>query len=316
MDDKKQPIIVRKIRKSRHRYHCGAWRVGYSDLVTVMLAFLLLMWLLGTSSQHVREGIADWFRNPTGVQQQGRAMEILRSDRETKTPSESDNKNLIQQTGEYTQGQALQTKPKILNSETEQHEDKQRLDKLLQQLKLEIETTPALSPFKDQLLLDVTPEGLRIQIVDKKNRPMFDARSAILRPYTRKILQKLGGTINTVPNHISISGHTDAGKFISHVYVEYGSFDERRTYSNWELSADRANATRRELLAGGMRADKIGRVAGLADTMLFDESHPNAVVNRRISIIVLNRETEAEIGLPGDKSTIDRVPARTTIKTH
>ena len=324
MDDKKQPIIIKKIKKGGHGHHGGAWKVAYADFVTAMMAFFLLMWLLGGSSHHVREGIADWFKNPTGTQgpggastsmiKLGGAMEIPRSNHAKKAPSETDKKTFNVQPKESSS----EEKPREIISEQERQEDKKRLDKLLQQLKVEIETAPALSPYKDQLLLDVTPEGLRIQIIDKKNRPMFDASSAILKSYTKSILRKLGSTIKTVPNHISISGHTDAGKFNSYVYVEYGTFDERRAYSNWELSADRANAARRELIGGGMLAEKIGRVVGLADTIMFDKSDPYSPVNRRISIIVLNKATEAAIGLRSDKSEINlkELPGKlNTLKT-
>lgn len=315
MDDKKQPIIIKKIKKGGHAHHGGAWKVAYADFVTAMMAFFLLMWLLGGSSHHVREGIADWFKNPTGTQgpggastsliKLGGAMEIPRSDKSKKAPSEDNKKSFTMQEKESTEDEKPKEVIKEIISEKEYQEDKERLDKLLQQLKVEIETAPALSPFKDQLLLDVTPEGLRIQIIDKKNRPMFDASSAILKSYTKKILRKLGSTIKTVPNYISISGHTDAGRFSTYVYVEYGSFDERRPYSNWELSADRANAARRELINGGMSKRKIGRVVGLADTITFDKANPNSPVNRRISIIVLNKKTEATIGLRSDKARID-----------
>lgn len=315
MDDKKQPIIIKKIKKGGHAHHGGAWKVAYADFVTAMMAFFLLMWLLGGTSHLVREGIADWFKNPTGTQgpggastsliKLGGAMEIPRSEKKKKAPSEDNKKSFSQNDKECTTEKKPEVAIKKLVGEKERMEDEKRLDKLLQQLKVEIETAPALSPFKDQLLLDITPEGLRIQIIDKKNRPMFDASSAILKSYTKKILQKLGGTIKSVPNHISISGHTDAGKLSSYVYVEYGSFDERRAYSNWELSADRANAARRELINGGTASGKIGRVVGLADTIAFDKANPTSPVNRRISIIVLNKETEATIGLRSDKDGID-----------
>ena len=135
---------------------------------------------------------------------------------------------------------------------------------------------------------------------------MFDSSSAILKSYTRAILRQIGKIINTVPNHVNITGHTDATPFATkYIYVEYGSFDERRAYSNWELSADRANAARRELEKGGMLPRKIGQVAGLASSVLFDKKNPNNPVNRRISIVVLNKETEAAIGLLDGKGGVN-----------
>ncbi len=324
MDDKQQPIIIKKIKKGGHGHHGGAWKVAYADFVTAMMAFFLLMWLLGGSSHHVREGIADWFRNPTGTQgpggastsmiKMGGAMEIPRSSKLKKAPSEENKKSFQQKDGssdnkekkdkedtketKTSEPKEEKEKEKPAVSEQEKAADQKRLDTLLANLKEAIEKSQALSAFKDQLFLDVTPQGLRIQIVDKKNRPMFDSSSAILKSHTRTILKKIGRIINTVPNHISITGHTDSSPFATkYIYVEYGSFEERRAYSNWELSADRANAARRELIKGGMKKSKIGQVIGLSDSVLFDKSRPYSPINRRISIVVLNKETEVAIGL-------------------
>jgi chemotaxis protein MotB len=329
VDDKQQPIIIKKIKKGRHGHHGGAWKVAYADFVTAMMAFFLLMWLLGGTSHHVREGIADWFKNPTGVQgpggastsmiKMGGAMDVPRSNKLKKAPSD-ENKVSFQQNSEKNtqQGNEKEDKKddnKQVVSDEERQVDKKRLDKLLKELKKAILRSQALKDFKEQLLLDVTPQGLRIQIVDKKNRPMFDASSAILKDYTRRILYDLAKIINTVPNHISISGHTDATGFASrYVYVEYGSFDERRAYSNWELSADRANAARRELVKGGMRPEKIGQVVGLASSVLFDKSNPASPINRRISIVVLNKETEAALGLLEGKGGVK--PSEVKKKLH
>jgi chemotaxis protein MotB len=176
---------------------------------------------------------------------------------------------------------AASTDPKEIEKEARKQE-RARLEELMQQLQAAIEKSQALAPFKDQLLLDITSEGLRIQIVDKQNRPMFDLGSAQLRPYTTTILQELSGFINRVPNRISLSGHTDDAPYTSDHH-----------YSNWELSADRANAARRALLSGGLTEDKIARVVGLAASVPFDRANPGDPVNRRISIIVMNRQAEA-----------------------
>ena len=135
---------------------------------------------------------------------------------------------------------------------------------------------------RKQLLLDITNEGLRIQIVDEQNRPMFDLSSAELKPYTRQIMHEIGTALNSVPNRISLSGHTDAAPYAG----------GERGYGNWELSANRANASRRELIAGGMADNKVLRVVGLSSTVLFDKQDPVNPINRRISIVVLNKKTE------------------------
>ncbi len=332
MDDKQQPIIIKKIKKGGHGHHGGAWKVAYADFVTAMMAFFLLMWLLGGSSHHVREGIADWFKNPTGTQgpggastsmiKMGGAMDVPRSNKLKKAPSDKNKQSFQQNSKENTQeGNEKEDKKedkkddkKSPVSEQERAVDKKRLDKLLAELKKAIEQSKSLKSFKEQLLLDVTPQGLRIQIVDKKNRPMFDSSSAILKSYTKAILRDIAKIINTVPNHISISGHTDAGGFSSTVLVEYASFMERRAYSNWELSADRANAARRELVKGGMKRSKIGQVVGLASSVLFDKSNPANPINRRISIVVLNRETEVALGLLDGKGGVKPLELKEKLK--
>ena len=159
------------------------------------------------------------------------------------------------------------------------------LGELKQSIERLIESNPALKQFKNQLLIDITSEGLRIQIVDEQNRPMFDTSSAELKAYTRVILREIGKALNAVPNKLSLSGHTDAAQF--------GGGD--KGFSNWELSANRANASRRELILGGMDEHKVLRVVGLASTVLFDKNDPLSSINRRISIVVLNRRAEESL---------------------
>jgi chemotaxis protein MotB len=159
--------------------------------------------------------------------------------------------------------------------------DHRKLESLLEELRKAIDKSQALRPFKDQLLLDITPEGLRIQIVDQQNRPMFDVGSAQLKDYTTVILKTLARYLNTVPNRISLTGHTDIRP-----YPGGG------TYTNWELSADRANAARRALESGGLSEAKIARVVGLSSSVLFDKDDPQNPINRRISIIVMTKQAE------------------------
>ncbi len=274
IEDKKQPIVIKKVKKHVHGHHGGAWKVAYADFVTAMMAFFLLMWLLGSTTQEEKNGISDYFKNPTALTGPGGAST-----------------SMIKLGGslELPRGEGDPLKSLNLNADelAERLQDQARLDSLMEELKELIESSPSLKDFKDQLLLDITSEGLRIQIVDKENRPMFDLGGAELKWYTRRILRELAKTINQVPNHISVTGHTDATPYASY----------RRDYSNWELSADRANAARRELKDGGMEPAKFGRVVGLASSVLFDKENPYNPINRRISIVVLNKATERAIGL-------------------
>lgn len=296
--DKKQPIIVKKIKKGGHGHHGGAWKVAYADFVTAMMAFFLLLWLLSQTTQVVREGISDYFRNPTGVQgpggasrsliKLGGALEIAKGEKNKKQPET--------------------VKPKHQKTVIPKNdEDKKRLDDLLVELKKAVDKSQALKPFKDQLLLDITPQGLRIQIVDKKNRPMFALGGTRLKPYTKKILRDLAKIINTVPNSIAISGHTDNKPFPKGYTRAY--YDEdyagKIRYTNWELSADRANAARRELEKWGTKPSKITRVVGLASSVLFDKKRPRAPINRRIAIVVLNKEAEQAIQIHEGKGQVE-----------
>jgi chemotaxis protein MotB len=164
-----------------------------------------------------------------------------------------------------------------------------------------IDATPTLKQFKNQLLLDLTTEGLRIQIVDEKNRPMFDSASSELKPYTRDILREIGRGLNKVENRISLSGHTDA--------TPYAGGD--KGFGNWELSTNRANASRRELVVGGMGDSKMIRVVGLASTVLYNKDDPYNAINRRISIVVLNKRTEEAIMRDGNIAEVDNAEAAT-----
>lgn len=295
--DKKQPIVVKKIKKGGHAHHGGAWKVAYADFVTAMMAFFLLLWLLSQTTQVTREGISDYFKNPTGIQgpggasrsmiKLGGALEIAKGEKKKKQPEEVKPKK---------------QKTVVINKD----EDKKRLDDMLVELKKAVDKSQALKPFKDQLLLDITPQGLRIQLVDKKNRPMFAMGGTQLKPYTKKILRDLAKIINTVPNSIAIRGHTDAKPFRKNYYREY--YDEdyagKVLYTNWELSTDRANAARRELQRWGTKQEKITRVVGLASSVLFDKKRPRNPINRRIAIVVLNKEAEEAIQIHEGKGEV------------
>jgi len=279
MAEDTKPIIVKKIRKGGHGHHGGAWKIAYADFVTAMMAFFLLMWLLGSTTKEEKQAISDYFQNPSPIAGPGGASTsmIKIGGGKDVTYSEGDTKR-----GSNPEDKVEATKPEVGQiTET----DKERLLQLKKELEEAIEASQALKPFKDQLLLEITKEGLRIQIVDKENRPMFASGSSTLQPYAAQILREIGQVINQVPNRISLSGHTDATPYSG----------SSQSYSNWELSADRANASRRALTTGGMSDQKMARVVGLSSAVLFDKSNPYNPINRRISIIVLNKETEDAI---------------------
>jgi len=284
-DDSTRPIVIKRKKVVAGGAHGGAWKIAYADFVTAMMAFFLLMWLLGSTAKGDLQGIADFFQNPLlianrGGSGSGDATSII----------QGGGRDLSRQSGQVKRGEIEGKKTINPSKEKEiqaefKRKEQERLEVLKGEIEKLIEQTPQLAQFKKQLLLDITAEGLRIQIVDEQNRPMFDLSSADLKPYARDLLRKIGKLLNGVSNRVSLAGHTDAAQFSA------GALG----YTNWELSANRANASRRELIAGGMDEAKVLRVVGLASTVLFDKNDPLNPVNRRISIVVLNQKTEQAI---------------------
>lgn len=282
-----RPIVIKRIKKVAGGHHGGAWKIAYADFVTVMMAFFLLMWLLGSSTKSQLEGISEYFKTPLKVALMGGS-----SIGESNSVLKGGGTDLTRQHGEVKKGAIkdddAQTK-KIIRERAE----RVKLEGLKQKIEEAIENNPSLKKFANQLLLDITSDGLRIQIVDEQNRPMFALGRAELQPYTKTILREIGKMLNDVDNKISLSGHTDAKPFPS----------GDKGYSNWELSADRANASRRELIFGGMDTNKVLQVIGLSSAVLFDKDDPLNPINRRISIVVMNERAEKAVTM--DNPTID-----------
>lgn len=275
-DLSQRPIVIKRIKKVAGGHHGGAWKIAYADFVTAMMAFFLLMWLLGSSSKAKLEGISDYFKTPLKVALTGGSA-VANSDSVLKGGGE----DFTRQAGQVKKGVVKEEKidektKKILRERAERI----RLEGLKKRIEEAIEANPMLKKFEKQLLLDITTDGLRIQIVDEQNRPMFALGKAELQPYTKTILREIGKMLNDVPNKISLSGHTDAKPFPA----------GDKGFSNWELSADRANASRRELVLGGMDTDKMLKVVGLSSAVLFDKNDALNPINRRISIVVMNEK--------------------------
>jgi chemotaxis protein MotB len=279
-DDSQRPIIVKRIKKGAHGHHGGAWKIAYADFVTAMMAFFLLMWLLGSTTKAELAGISEFFKTPLKVSLFGGS-----GAGDSTSAIKGGGSDITRADGQQKRGESA-TGRKVIDLQAAQREVAMRDKQVLKELKAKIESaiaaSPTLSQFKNQLLIDITTEGLRIQIVDEQNRPMFAIGSAMLQPYTREIVHEIAKVINEVPNRISLSGHTDATPYSG---GEGG-------YSNWELSSDRGNALRRELLIGGMEEQRIARVVGLSSSVLLDPADPYSPVNRRVSIIVMNKKAE------------------------
>lgn len=280
-EERVRPIIVKKIKKGGGGHHGGAWKIAYADFVTAMMAFFLLMWLLGSTSKAQKEGISEYFKTPLKQVLMGPSMGA--SDTIIKGGGGMD---FTKKSGQVKKIDGPDGKKKTIDAEDAKKAlekvEKEKLEELKKKIEKAIDDSPNLSKFKNQLLLDITSDGLRVQIVDDQNRAMFNSSKADMQPYAKQILQELGKTLNDVPNKVSLSGHTDATPYPN----------GEKSYSNWELSADRANASRRELVAGGMDETKILRVVGLSSASLFNTENPFDATNRRISIIIMNKQAE------------------------
>lgn len=289
--DKTQPIIIRRIKKTAGGHHGGAWKVAYADFVTAMMAFFLVMWLVGIASKEQKAAVSEYFKNPSAVEGTaaipgtsslgpgGASDKMIPTANALSMPGGVGPR--VGDPGEATRSR-IPTDAQEDARAAAAAEDRRQLDELRKELEAAIEKSQALAPFKDQLLIDLTPEGLRVQIVDRMNRPMFDLGSSSMKDYTVEVMHELGTLLSGTPHKIALAGHTDETPF-----------QAPRGYGNWELSSDRANAARRALLEGGLDEARIARVVGLASSVPFDRADPRAPTNRRISIVVLNRPPDA-----------------------
>ena len=289
-------IVIKKIKKGGHdAHHGGAWKVAYADFVTAMMAFFLLMWLINTTTPEQKRGIADYFA-PESVSR-----------------SESGTGSIFGGTVAATQGQkgagqlavTMQLKPPApeqtsqhqsradgsanaqgnASSKAEQDRESQAFEQAAARLRQALQDMPDLTELSKHVLVDQTPEGMRIQLIDQDGRSMFPAGAAEPSERVKTLLQQVAKIINTLPNRISISGHTDGA-----------TFSGPSGYSNWELSAARANASRRLLEEAGVAEDRIAQVAGKAGSEPLYPDNPVASANRRISIVLLR---EAPVLPPG-----------------
>ncbi|USG60115.1 flagellar motor protein MotB [Sneathiella marina] len=288
MADDAVPIIIKKVKKGGHGAHGGAWKVAYADFVTAMMAFFLLLWLLNVTTTEQKEGLSDYFAPTTSSLSQsgaggmlgGRSMQVDGARlSDTGSPSVVSSIQPPEQ-GKKEDGEAAKTR------EMEEAEllaklakiEEASFDQARDEIRQAIAKDPQLSGLQDNIIIDMTPEGLRIQIVDQFNESMFESGSSKITGRVRNLISMIAKSIAELPNSLSISGHTDSSS--------YNGSD----YGNWELSSDRANASRRALLEGGLSSDRIEKVAGRADTDPLIADDPSNPGNRRISIILL-RET-------------------------
>ncbi|MGZ8224054.1 MAG: flagellar motor protein MotB, partial [Methylobacter sp.] len=254
-----QPVIIKKIKKNKgHGHHGGAWKLAYADFVTAMMAFFLLMWLVGATDEKTKRGIAEYFQDPDKVS----LLEDNNGGARTSLIQGGGADLASQEQGQVNNGRTTEIEedsPEEIEKKAEQM-DLEQLELLKKKIQSMIDANPNLAEFKDQIKLETTQEGLRIQIVDNKNTPMFKIASAETEPDVQLILRKLAPVVNELPNKITINGHTDALPFPAN----------QTGYTNWELSSDRANAARYELTQGGLAEEKVLRVIGLSSSIPYN----------------------------------------------
>jgi chemotaxis protein MotB len=279
------PIIIKRFKKTKHVFHGGGWKVAFADFSTAMMAFFLLLWLLGNTSDAEKQAISGYFQDPLGSAQlsSGGNIHLIGEGGANDTvitlipPIPTPLKNKVNERMLNPEKESLEESLRLA-----EEEEFKSLKRLEIQLKNLVNDSADFKMYKEHIVIDIINSGLRIQILDKEKRAMFTRASAKLHPYTIKILQSLADVLQNVSNPLSITGHTDATPFMSQSSIE-------DTYGNWELSSDRANAARRVLNHSGIASNKIARVVGFSSSLLFDPKHPKAAINRRIAIIVLKR---------------------------
>lgn len=281
MSDEQRPIIIKRIKKVSGGAHGGAWKVAYADFVTAMMAFFLLLWLLNSTSKEQKEGLSDYF-TPTvaSTQSTSGAGDILSgiSINEDGTQASAvtapmPDQVVIQKEEVEVQDPASAEdsfETAMANREQEAFED------MATELSLSIQDNAEFSELSDQVLIDVTEEGMRIQLIDQDNRSMFRNETSDLYSYAERMLQHIADKVGKLPNRIAITGHTDSTPFRA------GS-----NYSNWELSSDRANTARRVLSFEGVSADRFAEITGKASTEPLLPGRPDRPENRRITILVI-----------------------------
>ena len=289
MASNEQPIIVKRVSRKAGGHHGGSWKIAFADFAIAMMAFFLVMWLVTVATPEQLALVSQYFKDPINFDG-GSPHPIDLGGSPTPAPQRTLNEQSMNEPGMQQEQQLEQIAQSIDVQYVDSDEapdivELRELDLLLQELQNKIEEEPVLQRFRDQILMEFTMEGLRIQIVDAENRPMFASGSPDLQSYFEDILLALSDTIARSPKKISISGHTDAMPYVG-----------RTDYGNWELAAQRANAARRTLEVAGYPKDQIARVVGYADSALFDAGNPLNPINRRIDIVGLNRRAEHAMG--------------------
>jgi chemotaxis protein MotB len=277
-DGDNQPPIIKKVTSRRHKgHHGGAWKVAYADFVTSMMALFIVLWAAGQSPE-IRSSIASYFRNPSMV------------------PIGKADAGVLPASSGLVGDQAGQA-PGAGADDAAEAEGQEALADVARRLRAALEGDAELKAVSDQVRIELTPEGLRIQLVERDDSLFFEIGSAQVKPAMTHLLTLVAKMIGSLPNDVVVEGHTDARQYANH----------RRGYSNWELSADRANSARRVLEGSGVRQRQVVRVVGFADHELLMPDTPLDAQNRRVSIIVRNAAAHRGTGAATATSGLDEL---------
>jgi chemotaxis protein MotB len=304
-----QPIVIKKRMKANHPPHGGAWKVAYADFVTAMMAFFLLLWLLNVATESNKQGISDYFEPDTseveGAEGLGRALAGLVQVADGAMRSAGSPPSVIvpiATVGSKSGGDEGQNEEKAAAlAEAEAKRLKTELDSFARveaEIRQALQEIPELNDMQDSLMIDFTPDGLRIQILDQEDIAMFVPGRALLNDHGRKMLAIVANVITKMPNAVVVTGHTDS------------SGGSNQSYSNWELSGDRANTARRVMVEFGLGAQKIVKVASKADREHLFPDKPKSPLNRRIGIIL---QRQAPLTAPSEgeeRAALDTANAR------
>lgn len=286
----KQNIVIRRIKKGKHGHHGGAWKVAMADFALAMMALFLVLWIINSSNEQQRAAISGYFQDPKAYSEGTKVPSKYVIDMGGTPPNMADNvsESATPDPKEILHADEIESMAEAI--------EKRRMEQKMEAIAASINASPTLSPFKNQLLLDITTEGLRLQIVDQTNRPMFDSGSARLKYYSEDILWELAPLLASMNNRLSISGHTDSSR-----NTRIRDEDD----GNWVLSAQRADSARRALMEAGVPKSQVAQVIGMGDTAPINIDDPYNAMNRRISITLLNKRAEASVRDRGAEADAD-----------
>ncbi|WP_127470478.1 flagellar motor protein MotB [Thiomicrorhabdus aquaedulcis] len=286
-----QSIIIKRLNKCPHVAHGGAWKIAFADFMTATAAFFLMLWVLGGTNDEEMKAMAEFFRDPTVIE--ASPSTLVESKEAGQTADAMIDMGGFKDAPKGTEGD---------DDGSGKAQETAQMEAMKQELEQKIEQSPTLNELKEQLKIDITPNGLQIQILDDRKRPMFGSGVDLPKDYAQQLLREVGTVLATTNNKISIAGHTDSS-----------GYHDSSDYTNWELSSDRANAARRLLLEGGVESLKIAQAVGMADTVPFDKENPYNPRNRRISIIVLSKEAEDRLKSLSDAPLIENLSEQTIL---